>query len=136
MYASIPPASRHAAHLNTTLDQLFAAIFCCLWPKLFFDFLTKTLDGAVKPVPVLQILNVLLALVILAYEWPLKWVAGTHLHRSLEARLFVLPLAALGSVLMYQGTNAALYHVLGVGVYFWAFCAGEVSLLDVLRWGE
>ena len=38
-----------------------------------------------------------------------------------------LPLCSLASVLMYQGTNPALYYLVGTGVYFWGFCEGEVS---------
>jgi hypothetical protein len=43
------------------------------------------------------------------------------------ARLLWLPLATLSAVLLYQTTNAALYYVIGCGVYFWAYSEGEVS---------
>jgi hypothetical protein len=66
--------------------------------------------------------------VCLAYEWPLRWVAGSNLHRSMVARLLWLPLGALSAVLLYQTTNAALYYLIGCGVYFWAYSEGEVSL--------
>lgn len=36
------------------------------------------------------------------------------------------PLCSLAAVLLYQGTNAALYYLIGIGVYFWAFSEGEV----------
>jgi hypothetical protein len=45
------------------------------------------------------------------------------------ARLLWLPLATLSAVLLYQTTNAALYYVIGCGVYFWAYSEGEVSVL-------
>jgi hypothetical protein len=98
------------------------------WPKIFWDFLTKTLDPAVKPVPVLQIFNLLFGIIGLCWEWPLGLVSGTMLHRSIEARLVVYPLFALASILLYQATNAGLYYLIGLGVYFWAFAEGEVSL--------
>ena len=82
---------------------------------------------AVKPVPILQVINVVVAIICLAYEWPLRWVAGTHLHRSIVARLLWLPLATLSAVLLYQTTNAALYYLIGCGVYFWAYSEGEAS---------
>jgi hypothetical protein len=44
------------------------------------------------------------------------------------ARLLWLPLATLSAVLLYQTTNAALYYVIGCGVYFWAYSEGEVSV--------
>jgi hypothetical protein len=43
------------------------------------------------------------------------------------ARLLWLPLATLSAVLLYQTTNAALYYLIGCGVYFWAYSEGEVS---------
>lgn len=48
------------------------------------------------------------------------------LHRSMEARLVIYPLSALAALLLYQGTNAGIYYLVGVGVYFWAFSEGEV----------
>ena len=113
--------------LTTNTDQLAGALEAFFWPKFFFDFLTKNFDAAVKPVPILQVLNVVIALVCLAYEWPRRWVAGSNLHRSMVARLLWLPLATLSAVLLYQTTNAALYYVIGCGVYFWAYSEGEVS---------
>ena len=41
-----------------------------------------------------------------------------------------LPLATLSAVLLYQTTNAALYYLIGCGVYFWAYSEGEVSVAD------
>jgi len=68
-----------------------------------------------------------LAILTFAYEWPLKYIAGSKIHTSLEARLLWLPLVCLSSVLLYQATNAALYYLIATGIYFWAFCEGEVS---------
>ena len=98
------------------------------WPKIFWDFATKTLDPVVKPIPILQMFNLVFGLVGLAWEWPLGLISGSMLHRSIEARLVVYPLAALAAILLYQGTNAGLYYLIGMGVYFWAFAEGEVSL--------
>ena len=113
---------------NTHPDQIAAAIEGYFWPKIFWDFLTKTLDGAVKPIPILQTLNLVFGLILLAWEWPLGFLAGSSMHRSLEARLAFLPLTALAAALSYQGTNAAIYQVIGLGVYFWAYSEGEVRI--------
>lgn len=79
----------------------------------------------------------MLGLVALAWEWPLKYVAGTRVHRSVEARLVVYPLNALAAVLLYQGTNAALYYLIGMGVLGWGFVEGEVSFFDApLQYGR
>lgn len=108
-------------------DQIAATLEAFFWPKFFFDFLTKNFDLAVKPVPILQIINLVVGFLTLAYEWPLNHVAGTSIHRSLEVRLMWLPLASLTSILLYQATNAALYYFVGIIVYFWAYSEGEVS---------
>ncbi|PHH92026.1 hypothetical protein CDD83_9217 [Cordyceps sp. RAO-2017] len=112
--------------LTASAYQIVAAIEGFFWPKIFWDFLTKNLDAAVKPVPVLQIINLIFGLGLFALEWPLTFLAGTGIHRSLEFRLAILPLTALASILMYQTTNPAIYYVIGMGAYFWAYSEGEM----------
>ena len=112
--------------LTSYTDQIAASIEGFFWPKFFFDFLTKNLDGAVKPIPILQTINLVFGLVSVAYEWPLNIVAGTAIHRSMEMRMMWLPLASLASILLYQATNPAIYYALGCGVYFWAYTEGEI----------
>jgi hypothetical protein len=99
---------------------------------VFWDFMTRNLNGAVKPVPVLQILNLIMGLVGLAWEWPLTLLAGTLPHRSIEGRLIIYPLSALVAALLYQGPDAALYYLIGIGVYFWAYSEGEVCILGLV----
>jgi len=111
--------------LTAATYQVAASLEGFFWPKIFWDFLTKNLDGAVKPFPVLQIINLLFGLLAMAWEWPLKPLAGTGLHRSIEARLVIYPLAALAAALLYQATNPAIYYVIGLVVYFVAFSEGE-----------
>ncbi|EEH33593.1 hypothetical protein PAAG_04643 [Paracoccidioides lutzii Pb01] len=112
--------------LTAATYQFAAGVHGFFWPKVFWDFLTKSLDGAVKPVPVLQILNVLFGLLCLAWEWPLKPLAGTAMHRSIEMRLLVFPISTLCAILLYQGTNSAIYYLIGMIVYFWAYSEGEI----------
>lgn len=115
-----------------TADQIAAALEGFFWPKIFWDFLTTNLDPAVRPVPILQILNLLLGLLALAWEWPLPIFAFAEsaMHRSIEARLAVYPLSALAALLLYQGTNPGIYYLIGLGVYFWGFSEGEVVCPD------
>ena len=98
------------------------------WPKFFFDFATKNFDKAVKPVPILQTINIILALITFAYEWPLKYLAGSAIHQSLTVRILWLPLVSLSASLLYQGMNPALYYLIGLWAYFWAYSEGEVRL--------
>ncbi|EXF74059.1 uncharacterized protein N0V96_002019 [Colletotrichum fioriniae] len=112
--------------MSAAAYQFAAALEGFFWPKIFWDFLTKTLDPAVKPVPVLQIINLIMALFMVALEWPLGFIAGSAIHRSLEFRLIILPLTTLAAALIYQGTNSALYYIVGLVVYFWAYSEGEI----------
>jgi len=112
--------------LTAAAYQVGAAIEGFFWPKVFWDFMTKNLDGAVKPIPILQIINLIFGIFMFAWEWPLGIIAGTILHRSIEARLVVLPMAGLAAALLYQATNPAIYYMIGMVVYFWAYSEGEV----------
>ena len=107
-------------------DQIASAIEGFIWPKIFWDFISKNLDAAVHPIPILQILNLIMGLAGLAWEWPLKPLAGSLPHRSIELRLVIYPLSALFAALLYQGTDPAIYYLVGIGVYFWAYSEGEV----------
>ncbi|RSM16652.1 hypothetical protein CEP52_000373 [Fusarium oligoseptatum] len=93
--------------LSAAAYQIAAAIEAFFWPKIFLGF------------PNTQPRRRWL-------EWPLGFVAGSALHRSLEFRLALLPLTALCAALIYQGTNAAIYYLIGMIVYFWAYSEGEI----------
>ncbi|KAJ5730420.1 uncharacterized protein N7483_004928 [Penicillium malachiteum] len=106
--------------------QIASAIEGFIWPKVFWDFVSKNLDNATDPLPILQVLNLIMGIVGLAWEWPLKPLAGTFPHRSIEVRLVIYPLSALFAALLYQGTDPAGYYLIGIIVYFWAYSEGEV----------
>jgi len=106
--------------------QVAASLEGFFWPKIFWDFLTTNFDGAVKPVPVLQIMNLIFGLATFAFEWPLRPLAGTVVHTSIEFRLMLFPLFAMAAIVLYQGTNAAIYYLVGEIIYFWAYSDGEV----------
>ncbi|KZZ94760.1 PRO41 protein [Moelleriella libera RCEF 2490] len=112
--------------LTAAAYQIVAAIEGFFWPKIFWDFMTRSLDAAVKPFPILQIINLVFGIGLFALEWPLGFLAGTSLHRSIEFRLAILPLTALSSILMYQTTNPAIYYLIGMVVYFVAYSEGEM----------
>jgi len=112
--------------LTAATYQVAASLHGFFWPKVLWDFATKNLDVAVKPVPTLQIINLLFGILCFAWEWPLGFISGTAIHRSIEARIVVFPFSALAALLLYQGTNPGLYYLIGIGVYFWAFGEGEV----------
>ncbi|KAF2017793.1 hypothetical protein BU24DRAFT_159056 [Aaosphaeria arxii CBS 175.79] len=112
--------------LSAAAYQVAAGFEGIFYPKIFWDFLTKNLDAAVKPIPALQIINILLGIFGIAWEWPLGALAGSAIHRSIEARLVFYPLSALAALLLYQATNAGLYYLVGMIAYFWAYSEGEI----------
>jgi hypothetical protein len=63
---------------------------------------------------------------MVALEWPLPLVAGSPAHRSVRVRLAILPSFALLAVILYQGTNACLYYLVGAVLYLLAHREDEV----------
>ncbi|UKZ77859.1 hypothetical protein TrVFT333_005585 [Trichoderma virens FT-333] len=57
--------------LTAATYQIGAAVEGYFWPKIFWDFLTHSLDAAVKPAPILQTINLVFGIAMLALEWPL-----------------------------------------------------------------
>ncbi|KAK3377445.1 PRO41 protein [Podospora didyma] len=106
--------------------HILAAIQGFSWPKIFWDFSIKALDPLVRPVPVLQTVNLLAGLAMLALELPLRLVAGSSIHRSIGFRLAVLPLVALPGILLYHATNAVAYYSVAEVIYFSAYKRREV----------
>jgi hypothetical protein len=88
------------------------------------------LDKAVKPVPILQLINLIFGIFTLLFEWPIRPIAGSSIHQSIEFRLLFFPLLALAAFVMYQSTNAGLYYVIAEVIYFWAFYDGEVGTIQ------
>jgi len=112
--------------LTAAAYQVAAGLHGLFWPKIFFDVLTHSLDRAVDW-HLLQVINIVVGLLGLAWEYPLPLlVPDTALHRSIAARLAIYPVSVFAAVLLYQGTNAAIYYAVGIAIYFWAYSEGEV----------
>jgi hypothetical protein len=95
------------------------------WPKVFFDFIIERIDVLVSPVPILQLVNLLLALLIFALEWPLQRIDGSAIQQSLPSRLIILPFISCTSFLLYQASDVALYYLIGFTIYWSAYNDGE-----------
>lgn len=95
------------------------------WPKVFLDFITARIDILVSPVPILQLGNLLLALFIIALEWPLPEIVGSAIQQSIPSRLMILPFVSCISFLLYQATDLALYYLIGFTIYWSAYRDGE-----------
>lgn len=103
--------------LSAASYQLAAALHGYFWPKVFWDFATKALDPLVRPVPVLQTANLLNALAVLFWEWPHHVALRLPWHQSHYSHIMGLLLASIPAILLYQGTNAAIYYVIAAFVF-------------------
>ncbi|KAH8744195.1 hypothetical protein F5883DRAFT_609885 [Diaporthe sp. PMI_573] len=66
----------------------------------------------------------------LAWEWPLRCTRGSTIYRSIIARFLVLPMVALVAIFLYQATNAAIYYLIGLTIYIWAYFEHESIQLE------
>ncbi|KAI0526172.1 hypothetical protein F5B22DRAFT_146134 [Xylaria bambusicola] len=62
-------------------------------------------------------MNLLVALLLLALEWPLPSLPRWTLYRSCELRIITFMTAAFLAFFFYQATNAAIYYVIGTALY-------------------
>ncbi|MCJ1234951.1 hypothetical protein MMC14_002915 [Varicellaria rhodocarpa] len=111
--------------LTAACVQMGAAFEGFFWPKIFWDHFTHGLDGAVKPVPILQIINMILGIFTFAFEYPVGILTNNSLHRSIVARMVWIPFTATAAVLLYQGPDACGWYLIGLGAYGWAYMEGE-----------
>ncbi|KAJ5505306.1 hypothetical protein N7453_004263 [Penicillium expansum] len=109
--------------LTAAAYQVVSAIEGFIWPKVFWDFISRNLDAAVAPVPVLQILNLIMGL---PGNGLLSHLLAQYRTAALKSVSSYTPLSALLAALLYQGTDPAIYYLIGIGVYFWAYSEGEV----------
>jgi hypothetical protein len=116
--------------------QIGGSIEGFFWPKVTWDFSTSSLNVLVKPFPILQTVNLILGIVILAWEWPLSLLAGTMFHRSIHARLVVFAICAVTSMFLYQAHSSTIYYLLGSCGYLIALKEREVSPLFHKKGGQ
>jgi len=97
-----------------------------LLSQSFFDMFTPIFNVLVAPVPVVQIINLLAGIFILALEWPLVLLKDTGLQRAFAVRFALYPIFAVVALIQYQCTNASFYLLIGTAVYFQAWSEREL----------
>ena len=103
----VPPYSDSAAQFNAALHGL-------IWPKVLWDFILPSTNILVTPIPYLQIANLVGAILVFVLEWPC-WPGLSAI--GLLWRCLATVAAALPALLLYQGTNAGLYHLISAVLY-------------------
>jgi hypothetical protein len=126
--------------LTASVYTVWAGFFGLVYRKFFWDFVGGTLrnPGGLQPpassalfvsmivkAPVIQSLSIVLAVMIIALEYPLPFLKGTMMHRSIVRRIPLLLMQAFLAILYYQGTNGAIWSLLAAGAYTRAVAHGE-----------
>ncbi|KAJ7187953.1 hypothetical protein C8R46DRAFT_877586 [Mycena filopes] len=132
----------YARYVSITASAyaVWCSFFALFYRKFFWDFIGGTLrdPGGLQPapsaaifitlivkMPVIPILNAIVALFILAVENPLPLFKSMSIHRSLVLRVVMLVFQAFLSILFYQGTNAAIWSLVAIIAYLRAIALGE-----------
>jgi len=119
---------------------MWAGFWGLFYRKFFWDFIGGTLrdPGGIQPspkveifitlivkVPLIQMLAIGMAFMMILLEYPLPYLKGTAIHRSLTLRVLMLILQASLAGLFYQGTNGAIWSLIAAVCYTRALILGE-----------
>jgi len=126
--------------ITSSVYTIWASFWGFFYRKFFWDFVGGTLrdpGGIQAPkssavfvtlivkAPMVQILAMLVAFVLLAFEWPLPRLRGTMIHRTLISRVILLILQAFLAALFYQGGDGAVWSTIAAICYGRAILKGE-----------
>jgi vacuolar-type H+-ATPase subunit I/STV1 len=127
--------------ITASVYSTWAGFWAIFYRKFFWDFVGGTIrapGGVQAPpsaapfvavivkAPVIQIFAMVLAILILVLELPAPFVKGTAVHRSFMPRVVLLVVQAFLGFLYYQGTNGAIWSVIGIIGYSRAMALGEM----------
>jgi len=126
--------------LTASVYAVWASFWGLFFRKFFWDFIGGILrsPGGLQPspkfalfinvivkYPIVQIGTMALGFTIIALEYPIPILKGTAIFRSIALRVVLLIMQAAGTVLFYQGTNAALWSLIAAMFYIRALTLRE-----------
>lgn len=126
--------------LTASVYAVWASFWGFFFRKFFWDFIGGILrsPGGLQPspkfalfinvivkYPIVQIGTMALGFIIIALEYPIPILKGTAIFRSIALRVVLLIMQAAGTVLFYQGTNAALWSLIAAMFYIRALTLRE-----------
>ncbi|TRM69494.1 hypothetical protein BD626DRAFT_390737 [Schizophyllum amplum] len=126
--------------VTASVYAVWASFWAMLYRKFFWDFVEGTVrdPGGIQPsqsamifvqiivrAPVIQILVMVLGFMMIALETPLPILKSMAIYRSLVLRVVLLLFQATLTIMLYQGTNAAIYSLVAAGCYGRAIALGE-----------
>jgi len=126
--------------ITASAYAVLSSFFALFYRKFFWDFIGGTLrdPGGLQPAPgaaifitlivkapIIPIINAVVALFLLAVQFPLPALKSMSITRSSTLKIVVLVFQAFLSVLYYQGTNAALWSLVAIFCYIRSIALGE-----------
>jgi len=126
--------------LAGSIYLIWAGYWAIFYRKFFWDIVGGTLrdPGGLQPsraaapfinlivkAPIIQIVLMIFATITLIVELPAPFIKGTSLYRSWTLRIVLLIWQTFLGVLLYQGTNGALYSLIAAFGYTMAQMKGE-----------
>jgi len=118
--------------ITASVYTVWSSFWAIFFRKFFWDFVGGTLrdPGGLQPakgaaifitvivkLPIIQVFAILIGLFMIALEFPLPQLKALSIHRSLILRTVMLVMQASLTILLYQGTNAALWSLIAAGCY-------------------
>jgi len=126
--------------ITASVYAVWASFWGFFYRKFFWDFVGGTLRDPgglqaspnaaifvtlIVKAPIIQIFAMALAMIILCIELPLPMIKRLSLYRSLVVRLVLLLFQVFLTILVYQGTNAAIWSLIAAICYGRAISLGE-----------
>jgi len=126
--------------MTASVYTVWASFYAFLYRKFFWDFIggITRAPGGLQPskaalpfvdvivkVPIIQIFAMLTGITLILFELPNSPFRKSSLHRSFLVRVMLLVQQAALTILLYQGTNAALYSAIAILGYTKAIMKGE-----------
>ena len=126
--------------VTASIYAVWASYWGCFYRKFFWDFVNGTLrdPGGLQPArsdaifvtlivkaPIIQIVSMIMAMFMLALDFPLPQLKALSIYRSLVLRIVLLLFQTFLTILFYQGTNAAIWSFIAVICYTRAVMLGE-----------
>ncbi|KZT41512.1 hypothetical protein SISSUDRAFT_1000750 [Sistotremastrum suecicum HHB10207 ss-3] len=126
--------------LAASIYLVWAGYWAIFYRKFFWDIVGGIVrdPGGIQPsrgaepfisvivkAPIIQIMVIIVSLITLMVELPAPFIKGTSIYRSWTLRIVLLIFQAFLGVLLYQGTNGALYSLIAAYGYTMAQMKGE-----------
>lgn len=126
--------------ITASVYTFWAGFWGLIWRKFFWDFVGGTMRDpggmqapsrdaffimAIIKAPVIQLISIVLAGFIITLEFPLPYLKGTKIHRTIALRVPLLLVQAFLAVLFYQGTNGAIWSFIAAACYTRSVMLGE-----------